>query len=42
MIEEIKNKLEELTSGEITYEDLGAWFAFNGSHIASLLSLIEE
>lgn len=42
MIEEIEDKLQELVSGEITYADLGAWFAFNGSYIASLLSLIEE
>lgn len=42
MIEEIKNKVEELRSGEITYAELGEWFYSNGMHIASLLSLIEE
>lgn len=37
MQEEIENKLLELRTGEITYAELGEWFYFNGSHIASLI-----
>lgn len=42
MIEGIKDKLQELKSGEITYAELGEWFYSNGMHIASLLSITEE
>ena len=42
MIEEIEDKLQELKSGEITYAELGEWFAFNGSYIKQLLLLSEK
>lgn len=37
MQEEIENKLLELRTGEMTYAELGEWFYFNGSYIASLI-----